>query len=276
MEIIEKHASFGGSQEVYRHQSTALNCSMKFSIYLPPHDKDERLPVLYWLSGLTCNEQNFITKAGAQKYAAEHKVIIVAPDTSPRGEDVPDHADYDLGQGAGFYVNATQAPWSQHFKMYDYIVEELRNLIDLNFPTNQVQSIMGHSMGGHGALVMGLKNPELFKSISAFAPIVAPSQVPWGKKAFTHYLGENETLWKSYDAIELIKNAEVHLPILVDQGTADDFLEEQLRPKLLSDICLEQEYPLTLNLREGYDHSYYFIASFIEKHIEFHSKFLAK
>ena len=173
MEIIEKHASFGGSQEVYRHQSIALNCSMKFSIYLPPHDKDERLPVLYWLSGLTCNEQNFITKAGAQKYAAEHKVIIVAPDTSPRGEDVPDHADYDLGQGAGFYVNATQAPWSQHFKMYDYIVEELRNLIDLNFPTNQVQSIMGHSMGGHGALVIGLKNPELYKSISAFAPIVA-------------------------------------------------------------------------------------------------------
>lgn len=276
MEIIEKHASFGGSQEVYRHQSIALNCSMKFSIYLPPHDKDERLPVLYWLSGLTCNEQNFITKAGAQKYAAEHKVIIVAPDTSPRGEDVPDHADYDLGQGAGFYVNATRAPWSQHFKMYDYIVEELRNLIDLNFPTNQVQSIMGHSMGGHGALVIGLKNPELYKSISAFAPIVAPSQVPWGKKAFTHYLGETETLWKSYDAIELIKNAEVHIPILVDQGTADDFLEEQLRPKLLSDMCLEQEYPLTLNLREGYDHSYYFIASFIEKHIEFHSKFLAK
>lgn len=173
-------------------------------------------------------------------------------------------------------MNATQVPWSQHFKMYDYIVEELRNLIDLNFPTNQVQSIMGHSMGGHGALVIGLKNPELYKSISAFAPIVAPSQVPWGKKAFTHYLGETETLWKSYDAIELIKNAEVHLPILVDQGTADDFLEEQLRPKLLSDICLEQEYPLTLNLREGYDHSYYFIASFIEKHIEFHSKFLAK
>ncbi len=163
MEIIEKHASFGGSQEVYCHQSTALNCSMKFSIYLPPHDKDEQLPVLYWLSGLTCNEQNFITKAGAQKYAAEHKVIIVAPDTSPRGEDVPDHADYDLGQGAGFYVNATQAPWSQHFKMYDYIVEELRNLIDLNFPTNQVQSIMGHSMGGHGALVIGLKTLSCIK-----------------------------------------------------------------------------------------------------------------
>lgn len=276
MKIIERHASFGGWQEVYHHHSMTLNCPMNFSIYIPPHDEGEKLPVLYWLSGLTCNEQNFITKAGAQKYASEYKVIIVAPDTSPRGEAVPDDASYDLGQGAGFYVNATQAPWSQHFKMYDYIVEELRNLIDQNFPTNQTQSIMGHSMGGHGALVIGLKNPALYKSISAFSPIVAPSQVPWGKKAFTHYLGEMESLWKNYDAVELIKTTEVHLPILVDQGTADTFLEEQLRPDLLRDICLEQESPLILNLREGYDHSYYFIASFIEQHIEFHSKFLAQ
>lgn len=270
MERLERHASFGGWQEVYKHESEVLNCSMNFSIYLPPHDENEKLPVIYWLSGLTCNEQNFITKAGAQKYAAEHKVIIVAPDTSPRGESIPDDGAYDLGQGAGFYVNATQEPWSKNYRMYDYIVDELRALIDQNFPTNKVQSIMGHSAGGHGALVIGLRNPEIYKSISAFSPIVAPSQVPWGQKAFTAYLGTDQTLWANYDAVELIKSSSVKMPILVDQGSEDSFLKEQLKTELLENTCREKEYPISLNMREGYDHSYYFIASFIEEHIKFH------
>lgn len=270
MERLERHASFGGWQEVYKHRSEVLKCSMNFAIYIPPHGKDEILPVIYWLSGLTCNEQNFISKAGAQKYASENKVIIVAPDTSPRGEDVSDNDDYDLGQGAGFYVNATQEPWAENYRMYDYIVDELRALIDSNFATNKVQSIMGHSAGGHGALVIGLRNPDIYKSISAFSPIVAPTQVPWGKKAFTAYLGNDETSWKTYDAVELVKLSSINTPILVDQGTEDSFLEEQLKPKLLSDVCSEKHYPITLNMREGYDHSYYFIASFIEDHIKFH------
>lgn len=275
MEIMERHASFAGWQEVYRHQSTTLNCLMNFSIYIPPHAEGEKLPVLYWLSGLTCNEQNFITKAGAQKYAAEHQVIIVAPDTSPRGDGVADDAAYDLGQGAGFYVNATQVPWSEHYKMYDYIVYELRALIESNFPTNKVQSIMGHSAGGHGALVIGLRNPEIYQSISAFSPIVAPSQVPWGNKAFTAYLGADQALWSNYDAVELIKSSAVKIPILIDQGTADSFLEAQLKPELLANVCRDKEYPISLNMRDGYDHSYYFIASFIAEHIEFHCKYLA-
>ncbi|RGD88096.1 S-formylglutathione hydrolase [Acinetobacter sp. SWAC57] len=271
MERLERHASFGGSQEVYKHESEVLKCSMNFSIYLPPHDENEKLPVIYWLSGLTCNEQNFITKAGAQKYAAEHKVIIVAPDTSPRGESIPDDEAYDLGQGAGFYLNATQEPWSINYRMYDYIVDELRALIDQNFPTNKVQSIMGHSAGGHGALVIGLRNPEIYKSISAFSPIVAPSQVSWGQKAFTAYLGKDQASWSQYDGVELIKSSSVQIPILVDQGVEDSFLQEQLKPELFEKACRDKEYPITLNMRDGYDHSYYFIASFIENHIKFHS-----
>lgn len=270
MERLERHASFGGWQEVYKHQSDVLKCAMNFSIYIPEHDLNEKLPVLYWLSGLTCNEQNFITKAGAQKYAAQHKVILVAPDTSPRGDAVPDDEAYDLGQGAGFYVNATQAPWSENYQMYDYIVHELRTLIDAHFPSSRVQSIMGHSAGGHGALVIGLRNPDFYQSISAFSPIVAPSQVPWGKKAFTAYLGEDQSLWNNYDAVELIQSGTVKLPILVDQGMEDSFLEAQLKPELLVNACKGNDYPLTLNLRAGYDHSYYFIASFIETHIQFH------
>ncbi|WP_335956971.1 S-formylglutathione hydrolase [Acinetobacter bereziniae] len=274
MERLERHASFGGWQEVYKHESEALKCSMNFSIYIPPHDENEKLPVIYWLSGLTCNEQNFITKAGAQKYASEHKVIIVAPDTSPRGEGVSDDEGYDLGQGAGFYLNATQQPWSENYRMYDYIVDELRALIDQNFPTNKVQSIMGHSAGGHGALVIGLRNPEIYKSISAFSPIVAPSQVPWGQKAFTAYLGTDQALWSDYDAVELIKSSSVKMHILVDQGSEDSFLKEQLKPEILADVCREKDYPVTLNMRDGYDHSYYFIASFMENHIKFHTSYL--
>lgn len=274
MERLERHASFGGWQDVYKHESDVLKCSMNFSIYIPPHEQDEKLPVIYWLSGLTCNEQNFITKAGAQKYAATHKVILVAPDTSPRGEGVANDDAYDLGQGAGFYVNATQTPWAEHYQMYDYIVDELRNLIDQNFPTNKVQSIMGHSAGGHGALTIGLKNPNIYKSISAFSPIVAPSQVPWGQKAFTAYLGTDQTLWQQYDTVALIKANAVQLPILIDLGSEDAFLQEQLKPELLLNACKDQNYPITLNMREGYDHSYYFIASFIEQHIQFHSAFI--
>lgn len=274
MERLERHASFGGWQDVYKHESDVLKCSMNFSIYIPPHEQDEKLPVIYWLSGLTCNEQNFITKAGAQKYAATYKVILVAPDTSPRGEGVANDDAYDLGQGAGFYVNATQTPWAEHYQMYDYIVDELRNLIDQNFPTNKVQSIMGHSAGGHGALTIGLKNPNIYKSISAFSPIVAPSQVPWGQKAFTAYLGTDQTLWQQYDTVALIKANAVQLPILIDQGSEDAFLQEQLKPELLLNACKDQNYPITLNMREGYDHSYYFIASFIEQHIQFHSAFI--
>ncbi|MFW1857876.1 S-formylglutathione hydrolase [Acinetobacter defluvii] len=274
MERLERHASFGGWQDVYKHESDVLKCSMNFSIYIPSHEQDEKLPVIYWLSGLTCNEQNFITKAGAQKYAATHKVILVAPDTSPRGEGVANDDAYDLGQGAGFYVNATQTPWAEHYQMYDYIVDELRNLIDQNFPTNKVQSIMGHSAGGHGALTIGLKNPNIYKSISAFSPIVAPSQVPWGQKAFTAYLGTDQTLWQQYDTVALIKANAVQLPILIDQGSEDAFLQEQLKPELLLNACKDQNYPITLNTREGYDHSYYFIASFIEQHIQFHSAFI--
>ena len=276
MERLERHASFGGWQEVYQHSSAVLKCAMNFSIYLPPHAADEKLPVIYWLSGLTCNEQNFITKAGAQKYATEHRVIIVAPDTSPRGEAVADDEAYDLGQGAGFYVNAVQTPWSEHYQMYDYVVHELRALIDANFPSNQVQSIMGHSAGGHGALVIGLKNPEIYQSISAFSPIVAPSQVPWGKKAFTAYLGSDESVWQNYDATALVKSGAEQKPILIDQGDADTFLAEQLKPELFAEACQAMNYPVTLNMREGYDHSYYFIASFIEAHIQFHAAHLHK
>lgn len=274
MKRLERHASFGGWQEVYKHESKVLKCSMNFSIYIPPNDDNEKLPVIYWLSGLTCNEQNFITKAGAQKYASEHKVIIVAPDTSPRGEGVPDDEGYDLGQGAGFYLNATQQPWVENYRMYDYIVDELRALIDQNFPTNKVQSIMGHSAGGHGALVIGLRNSEIYKSISAFSPIVAPSQVPWGQKAFTAYLGSDQALWSNYDAVELIKSSSVKIPLLVDQGTEDSFLQAQLKPELLEKACRNKEYPITLNMRDGYDHSYYFIASFIEEHFDFHLSYL--
>lgn len=276
MKRIEHRACFDGFQDVYQHQSKTLNCEMKFSIYLPKSSEQNKLPVLFWLSGLTCNEQNFITKAGAQRYASEHDVIIVCPDTSPRGDDVPNDNAYDLGIGAGFYVNATQAPWSKNFKMYDYIVNELPKLIQENFPVTEKRGIFGHSMGGHGALMIALKNPDVFQSVSAFSPIVAPTQVPWGEKAFTAYLGTDKMAWTEYDSVELIKKATKRLPILVDQGLADEFLENQLKPELLKEVCEKEKHPLTLNLREGYDHSYYFIATFIGNHIKHHVEALKK
>lgn len=272
MEKIAQNCCFDGQQMIYQHDSSLLNCRMKFAIYLPPQAAYQAVPVLYWLSGLTCNEQNFITKAGAQRYAAKWGIAIVAPDTSPRGEQVADDPAYDLGQGAGFYVNATQAPWSLHYRMYDYITEELPMLIETHFPVNQARAISGHSMGGHGALVIALRNPERYCSVSAFSPIIAPSQVPWGIKAFSAYLGEDRLDWLAYDTVELIKKAVVKVPLLIDQGLADEFLSEQLRPALLQLCCDQLAYPLALNLHDGYDHSYYFIASFIKQHIAYHAK----
>ena len=271
IERIEHRACFGGWQDVYRHHSDVLGCDMNFAVYLPPQAATQKLPVLYWLSGLTCTEQNFITKAGAQRYAAEHGVVIVAPDTSPRGDNVADAEGYDLGKGAGFYVNATQAPWSTHYRMYDYVASELPALIEADFPVTTERAISGHSMGGHGALVIALKNPGRYRSVSAFSPIVAPSQAPWGEKAFTAYLGEDRAAWKSYDATALIAESVERLPLLVDQGDADEFLANQLKPELLQAACAEAGHPLQLRLQPGYDHSYYFIESFIGEHIAHHA-----
>jgi S-formylglutathione hydrolase len=271
MERIESHASFGGRQEVWTHRSSALDCGMRFGIYLPPQIQHAACPVLYWLSGLTCSEQNFITKAGAQQHAAEHGLILVAPDTSPRGEGVADAEGYDLGLGAGFYLNATQAPWDAHYRMHDYVVDELPALVDECFATTKARSISGHSMGGHGALVIALRNPGRYRSVSAFAPIVAPSQVPWGEKAFAAYLGDDRDAWRQWDATALIAEAGERLPLLVDQGDADEFLTTQLRPELLRAACDAAGHPLQLRMQPGYDHSYYFISSFIGEHVAHHA-----
>jgi len=276
MERIEHRACFGGWQDVYEHASGTLGCTMRFAVYLPPQASEPgaKLPVLYWLSGLTCTEQNFITKAGAQRYAAEHGVVLVAPDTSPRGDDVPDADGYDLGKGAGFYVNATTLPWARHYRMYDYVVDELPALVEAHFPVSDARAISGHSMGGHGALVVALRNPGRYRSVSAFSPIVAPSQVPWGEKAFSTYLGEDRAAWARYDATELVKAATEKLPLLIDQGDADEFLDLQLRPQLLQAAAEAAGHPLYLRLQPGYDHSYYFIASFIGDHLAHHAKAL--
>ncbi len=275
MERVERHVCHDGYQEVWKHASTALQCEMRFGIYLPSAALHGRkCPVLYWLSGLTCTEQNFITKSGAQRYAAEHGLIIVTPDTSPRGDDVADDPAYDLGKGAGFYLNATQQPWAKHYRMYDYVVDELPALIEAEFPVTGARAISGHSMGGHGALTIALRNPGRYRSVSAFSPIVAPSQVPWGEKAFTAYLGDDREAWKHYDATELVKAAKERLTLRVDQGDSDEFLDKQLKPELLREACEAAGHPLALSLRSGYDHSYYFIASFIGEHIAHHASAL--
>ena len=270
-ERIEHRACFGGWQDVYRHRSEVLGCDMTVGVYLPPQVEQGPCPVLYWLSGLTCTEQNFITKAGAQRYAAEHGIILVAPDTSPRGEDVADAEGYDLGKAAGFYVNATQAPWASHYRMYDYIVDELPAWVEADPMASDRRAISGHSMGGHGALTIALKNPGRYRSVSAFSPIVAPTQVPWGQKAFAAYLGDDREAWKAWDTVELIRQAREQLPLLVDQGDADEFLQGQLKPELLQAAAAEAGHPLTLRMQPGYDHSYYFIASFIGDHIAHHA-----
>ncbi|NDY93327.1 S-formylglutathione hydrolase [Ideonella livida] len=282
MERVEQHASFGGRQEVWQHASTTLGCPMKLGVYLPPAAlAGQPCPVLYWLSGLTCTEQNFITKSGVQAHAAQHGLIVVAPDTSPRDPagtlGVPNDAAYDLGQGAGFYLNATQAPWATHFRMEDYVVQELPALVESHF-AGQVQpgrrALSGHSMGGHGALTLALRHPGRFASVSAFSPIVAPSQVPWGQKAFTAYLGDDPAAWAAHDAVALIAKAQERLPLLVDQGEADEFLATQLRPELLEAACAAAGHPLTLRRHAGYDHSYYFIASFLGEHVAWHAQAL--
>ena len=274
MQCVEKHACFGGTQDVWSHRSSTLDCDMKFGLFLPPRAQHGPVPVLYWLSGLTCTEQNFITKAGAQRYAAEHGIALAIPDTSPRGEDVADAEGYDLGKGAGFYVDATQSPWSAHYRMSSYIVDELPALVEAHFPATDARAISGHSMGGHGALTIALRNPGRYRSVSAFSPIVAPSRVPWGQKAFSAYLGDDREAWKQYDACELVKSATEKLPLLIDQGEADEFLETQLKREWLVDACAASGHPLELRMRPGYDHSYYFIASFIGEHIAHHARAL--
>ncbi|WP_284500777.1 S-formylglutathione hydrolase [Microbulbifer litoralis] len=275
IENLNSNKSFGGWHKQYRHHSEVLNCEMRFAIYLPPQAAGgQKVPVLYWLSGLTCTDENFMQKAGAQQVAAELGMALVAPDTSPRGETVADDENYDLGQGAGFYVNATRDPWSRHYRMYDYVVDELPQLVESLFPVTSVRSIAGHSMGGHGALVLALRNPVRYRSVSAFSPIANPVNCPWGKKAFAAYLGEDTPEWSRYDASLLMRDADDKVPALVDQGEADNFLSEQLKPEALEAAAATSDYPLQLRRREGYDHSYYFIASFIGEHLRFHARHL--
>jgi S-formylglutathione hydrolase len=279
LDPVSSNKIFGGDNKQFNHTSSVLNCDMRFAIYLPPQATAEnKVPVLYWLSGLTCTDENFMHKAGAQRLAAQLGIAIVAPDTSPRGQGVPDDAEtaYDFGLGAGFYVNATQAPWDKHYQMYDYVVKELPALIEANFPVSNKRAISGHSMGGHGALTIALKNPDRYTSVSAFSPISNPINCPWGQKALGNYLGSDQDAWNDYDASELIKVSKNHLPVLVDQGTADNFLDEQLKPEALTAAAKLSDYPLELRLQVGYDHSYFFIASFIEDHLKFHAGYLLK
>jgi S-formylglutathione hydrolase len=281
LSIVEEHLCFGGRQIRFRHVSSRLQCAMHVSVFLPPQALHHSVPALYWLSGLTCTDENFTTKAGAQQIAAQLGLALIMPDTSPRGVDVhgqtiPDDPAYDLGQGAGFYVNATQQPWQQHYQMYDYIVEELPELLERELPLSQKRAISGHSMGGHGALVIGLRNPLRYSSISALAPIVHPTEVPWGQKALTAYLGDKAghwPEWHQYDAHLLLSAHGSALPILIDQGQADPFLAEQLQSDTL--LAVAQQTDLRYRLHAGYDHSYYFIASFIEEHLRFHAAYLS-
>jgi len=278
VQLLSKNRVHGGWLERHSHESSAVKGSMTFAIYLPPQVEEKPVPVLYWLSGLTCTDENFSQKAGAFRLAAELGLAIVMPDTSPRGSDHPgEHDSYDFGSAAGFYLNATQAPWSANYHMYDYVVSELPGLIEANFPVSELRSISGHSMGGHGAMTIALKNPERYRSVSAFSPICHPVDCPWGEKAFSGYLGEDRESWKAYDTVELMKRYQgPKLPLLVDQGAADDFLAEQLKPETLSRACADAEYPLVLRMHDGYDHSYYFISSFIEDHLRHHYKALSE
>lgn len=279
MELKSSNKSFGGEQRIYTHSAQTLSCDMNFGVYLPPAALDEKttkkFPTLIWLSGLTCTEENFVVKAGAQRLAAELGLIIIAPDTSPRGPDVPDDPEgaYDFGLGAGFYVNATQEPWSTHYHMRNYVELELLDLAAGSLPIDRDRlGIFGHSMGGHGALTISLRNPGMFKSTSAFAPIVSPMNCPWGKKALAGYLGADETAWVEYDTCALIENGARLPDILVDQGMADNFLESELMPERLEQACEKAGQPLTLRRQDGYDHSYYFISSFMEDHLRWHAE----
>ena len=273
---VSEQRCFGGKQIRFTHTSTVLSCDMQFSVYLPPQAETQAVPAMYWLSGLTCTDENFSAKAGAQRIAAELGIALIMPDTSPRGDGVPDDAQgaYDFGQGAGFYVNATREPFAKHYRMYDYIVSELPQLLEAELPLSDKRSISGHSMGGHGALVIGLRNSARYQSISAFSPICNPTKCPWGIKAFSGYLGEDESQWQQYDASMLLAEATSLLPILVDQGTADSFYPEQLRTESLIAAARHSGASAEIRMQQGYDHSYYFIASFIEQHLRFHAKYL--
>ncbi len=277
LNLNSEYKSFGGKLGFYSHSSATCNSEMRFSVYQPPQAESQSLPVLYFLSGLTCTEENFMVKAGAQKYAAEHGLILVAPDTSPRNTGIKgEDDDYDFGTGASFYVDAIEKPWSSHYKMYSYVVKELPDLIAANFRIQQdKQSIFGHSMGGHGALVCAIRNPQKYKSVSAFAPIAAPMQSAWGEKCLNNYLGENREIWREYDASELIKQFGFNGEILIDQGNDDQFLQQQqLLPNIFEKACKEVNQPLNLRYQQGYDHSYYFISTFMEDHIRHHAKAL--
>ena len=274
----ESHRSFGGTQAVYTHHSVAVSGEMEFSLYLPPQAEEKSVPLLIYLSGLTCTQDNVTTKSGFQQFAARHGFAVLCPDTSPRGSSYPgEHDDYDFGSGAGFYVNATRTPWSDTYRMFDYVSEELPRLIADHFPADMGRvGIFGHSMGGHGALIIGLRHPELFKSISAFAPISSPSNVPWGRKALSGYLGEEERYWEEYDANRLIQaGPRCAHEILIDQGSADPFLQEQLQPWIFESSCKEAGQPLKSRMQDGYDHSYYFISSFMQDHFQHHADILA-
>ena len=275
MKTISENAAFGGTQGVYSHDSEVCGGEMTFAVYLPPAAKEGPVPVLWYLSGLTCTHENAMVKAGAQGWAAEAGIALVFPDTSPRGEGVADDEAYDLGQGAGFYVDATQSPWTPHFNMWSYVADELPKLVFRNFDLlEEAQGITGHSMGGHGAITLHQKHPDVYKSCSAFSPITSPARVPWGQKAFTAYLGAPSVAWEQYDATELVKERQTTATILVDTGTADPFLAEQLKPEIFTEACEKHGQRLDYNMREGYGHDYYFIATYMDEHIAHHAMVL--
>ena len=272
---LSANRSFGGWVKRFEHRSDVLDCDMAFGVFLPPQAADGPVPALWWLSGLTCTDENFMQKSGAQRVAAELGLAIICPDTSPRGTDLPgEHDDWDFGSGAGFYVNATQEPWARHYRMYDYVTRELPDIAESVLPLDGRKSVSGHSMGGHGALICALREPERWHSVSAFSPICHPSECPWGVKAFSHYLGEDRNDWAEWDATQLVTRVEKQLPILIDQGGDDEFLGDQLKPGSLEQACICTHHPLEINLREGYDHSYFFVASFIENHLRHHGRAL--
>ncbi|MBT8083874.1 MAG: S-formylglutathione hydrolase [Woeseia sp.] len=279
METISEHASFGGTVGFYKHRSDATNCDMRFSVFVPPQARDGKVPVLTFLSGLTCTEETFMIKSGAQRIAAKLGLMLITPDTSPRGEGVPDdpHGQYDFGLGAGFYLNATKTPWNHHYHMYDYVTRELNAVLFEKFPAERERhGITGHSMGGHGALTLGLRNPDLYHSISAFAPICSTLNCPWGHKALAYYLGEDRATWAEYDAVEVAKDVH-HVPkhrILIDQGLADQYLDPQLNPELFEAACKARGIKLDLRRHKGYDHGYYFISTFMEDHLQHHASIL--
>lgn len=276
MERIERIREWGGWLDRYRHTSSVCQCTMTFSVYLPPRADREPVPAVYWLSGLTCTDDNFRVKAGAQRYASELGLALVIPDTSPRGDDVHDAPErYDLGKGAGFYVNATRMPWAKHYHMYDYVTRELPALVEGALPLIPgLRAVSGHSMGGHGALICGLRETGVYRSVSAFAPICHPSESPWGQGCFGAYLGDDRTTWEAYDATCLVEAGAAVPPLLIDQGTADEFLAEQLYPQDLQRACATRGAPLTLRMQDGYDHSYHFIGTFIGEHLAFHREHL--